>query len=199
MTDCLVSGIGDGAVKVGDGGADKVFCRAHLQVGEFEVGGVGMGRVRNFGIGAQQESDAMPTTTTTSARPSRIGSQIGAAALPSPGMAGAGFPWGDCTGDSDGDFSSSRWLQGISGQHRSAKANHVKFKRQRRRAGAPAPHKLRLFAADYQAVDADGWAGHGAAEFQVVCDFGDVEEEFFQISRDRDFFDRIGQFAAGDP
>ena len=48
-------GIGDGAVEVGDGGPHKIFRRAHLHVGELDVGGVRMRRVRNFGIGAQQE------------------------------------------------------------------------------------------------------------------------------------------------
>ena len=56
-----------------------------------------------------------------------------------------------------------------------------------------------LLAADDQAVDADRWAGHGAAKFEVAGDFGNVEEHFFQISRHRDLFHRIGQFAARDP
>ena len=35
--------------------------------------------------------------------------------------------------------------------------------------------------------------GDGAAEFEIAGDFGNVQEHFFQISGDRDFFDRIGR------
>ena len=38
-----------------------------------------------------------------------------------------------------------------------------------------------------------------AAEFEVARDLGDVEEHFFQISRHRDFFHRIGELSTGDP
>ena len=39
----------------------------------------------------------------------------------------------------------------------------------------------------------------GAAELQVVADFGDVEQHVFQVAGDRDLFDRKGQFAVLDP
>jgi len=50
---------------------------------------------------------------------------------------------------------------------------------------------LNLFATNGEAVDADGWAGHRAAEFEVVGDLGDVEEQFFEVSGDSDFLDGI--------
>src|SRR5271165_4560500 len=56
-----------------------------------------------------------------------------------------------------------------------------------------------LLAADRQAVDAKGGAGDGAAEFEVAGDFGNVQEHVFQVSGDGDFFDGIGQLAAGNP
>ena len=60
-------------------------------------------------------------------------------------------------------------------------------------------HSNGLFAADHQAVDADGWSRNRAAEFEVVSDFGNVEEQLFQVSSDRDFFDWVCEFATGDP
>jgi hypothetical protein len=61
---------------------------------------------------------------------------------------------------------------------------------------ATTPYKLSfLLAADDQAVDADGWASHRAAKFEVAGDFRNVEEHLFQISRHRDLFDGIGQLA----
>jgi hypothetical protein len=55
------------------------------------------------------------------------------------------------------------------------------------------------FSTDGQAVDADGGTGDGAAEFEVVSDFRDVEEKLFQISGDRDLFHGISEFAIGNP
>src|SRR5579863_2807853 len=49
----------------------------------------------------------------------------------------------------------------------------------------------RLFAAYGQAVYSDGGGGYAAAEFEVAGDFGDVEEQVFQVSGHRDFFDGI--------
>ena len=57
----------------------------------------------------------------------------------------------------------------------------------------------RLFAADSQAIDANCRRGDGSAEFQVVCDFGDVHEHVFQVAGDRDLFHRIRKLAAGNP
>src|SRR6476469_9151391 len=59
--------------------------------------------------------------------------------------------------------------------------------------------EILLLAADDQAVDANGGAGHGAAKFKIIGDLGNVEEHFFQISRHRDLFDGIGKLAARDP
>src|ERR1700690_3269391 len=41
---------------------------------------------------------------------------------------------------------------------------------------------LKLLAADGEAVDADGGGGDGAAEFQIVSDFGNIQEHVFQVS-----------------
>ena len=56
VIDGFVAGIGDGAVKISNRGADEILCRTHLQVGEFEIGGVGVGRVGNLGICTEEES-----------------------------------------------------------------------------------------------------------------------------------------------
>ena len=37
--------------------------------------------------------------------------------------------------------------------------------------------------------------GYCAAELEIVCDLGDVEEHVFQVSSDCDFFDGEGQLA----
>src|ERR1700730_14906416 len=58
---------------------------------------------------------------------------------------------------------------------------------------------LPLLAADDQAVEADSRARHGAAEFKVAADLGNVEEHFFQVPCDGNFFDGIGQLSARDP
>src|SRR5579863_165671 len=62
------------------------------------------------------------------------------------------------------------------------------------RNGAPGSRLLILrclFATDGQAVDAKCRSGYGAAEFEVAGDFGNVEEHFFQIAGDGDFFDGV--------
>jgi hypothetical protein len=58
---------------------------------------------------------------------------------------------------------------------------------------------MRLFAADSETVHSDRWRGYRSAEFQVAGDFRDVEEQVFEISGHRDFFNGVGEFAAGDP
>src|SRR5690349_17198733 len=65
-------------------------------------------------------------------------------------------------------------------------------------AGRLSPHES-LFAADGEAVDADGRSCDRSAELQVVGDLGNIEEQFFQVSCDCDFFHRIRELAAGDP
>src|SRR5579871_1175309 len=57
----------------------------------------------------------------------------------------------------------------------------------------------RSFTAYRQSFDADRGRGYGAAEFKVIGDLGDVEEEFFQISGDRDFFYGVGEFSIFNP
>src|SRR4051812_11827926 len=65
--------------------------------------------------------------------------------------------------------------------------------------GRMRPSLYELFAAYCQAIDPDCGGGYCAAEFEVVGNIGDVEEEIFQIARNGNFFDRIGEFAAGNP
>jgi hypothetical protein len=60
--------------------------------------------------------------------------------------------------------------------------------------------KWRLGSATHQqAVNSNRRRGHCAAKFQVVCDLGNIEEHFFQVSRDRNFFDRVGKLPSRDP
>src|SRR6266536_4469779 len=61
------------------------------------------------------------------------------------------------------------------------------------------PVRCGLFSSDGEAVNADCRRCDCAAEFQVAGDFGNVKEHAFQITGDRDFFDRIRQFAARYP
>src|SRR5580704_13437930 len=80
-------------------------------------------------------------------------------------------------------------------------ANFISFPRLPRPALARQPRAAvptwpDLFAADREAVDAQRRRGHGAAELEIVGDFGDVEEDFFQVSGHGDFFDRVGEFSA---
>src|SRR4030081_1423466 len=56
-----------------------------------------------------------------------------------------------------------------------------------------------LLTTNGEPVNPEGRSRNRAAEYQVAGDFGNVEEEFLQISRNGDFFDRIGEFSAGNP
>ena len=60
------------------------------------------------------------------------------------------------------------------------------------------PHIVTLFATNHQAIDSDGRA-NCATKFEVVPNFGNIEEELFQISRDRDFFYWVCEFATRNP
>jgi hypothetical protein len=53
-----------------------------------------------------------------------------------------------------------------------------------------------LLAAYGEAVDAKRWGRNGAAELQVVGDFGNIEEQVLEIAGNRDLFDGIGQLPA---
>ncbi len=53
----LAAGIGDGSVKIGHGRAHKILRRAHLQIGEFETGGVGRRRGRRLWLAAREPGD----------------------------------------------------------------------------------------------------------------------------------------------
>jgi hypothetical protein len=52
----------------------------------------------------------------------------------------------------------------------------------------PAGRRRYSFAAYGQAFDLDCGGGYCAAEFQVTRDFGDIEKQFLQVPRYRDFF-----------
>ena len=56
-----------------------------------------------------------------------------------------------------------------------------------------------LLAADGQAVDSDGRASDCATKFEVVTDFGNIEEDFFQVTCHRDFFYWVSEFTTGNP
>src|SRR5271154_4240599 len=56
-----------------------------------------------------------------------------------------------------------------------------------------------LLAAHSQPVNSYGGASHRAAEFEVVCNLGDIEKHFLQIAGYRDFFHGIGQFSTRNP
>src|SRR5271168_3004851 len=56
-----------------------------------------------------------------------------------------------------------------------------------------------LFAAHEETINPDGRASNRPAEFEVVADFRDVEENFLQIAGYGDFFNRVSQLAAGNP
>src|ERR1700675_1529706 len=64
-------------------------------------------------------------------------------------------------------------------------------------ASAAAP--MSLFATHSKPVNPNRRRGHAAAEFEIASDFGNVFEQLFQISGDRDLFDGIGEFAVDDP
>src|ERR1039458_3624012 len=56
-----------------------------------------------------------------------------------------------------------------------------------------------LVAANCEPVNAERRRGHRAAELQIVRNLGDVEEDFLQVSRHGDLFNRISKLSARDP
>jgi endonuclease/exonuclease/phosphatase (EEP) superfamily protein YafD len=59
--------------------------------------------------------------------------------------------------------------------------------------------RRKLLPAHCQPVDPNCRRGHAAAEFQVATNLGDIFEDVFQVSRDRNLFDWIGQFSIHNP
>jgi len=52
---------------------------------------------------------------------------------------------------------------------------------------------------DSQAINSDGRASDCAAKFEIVTDFGNIEEDFFQVTCHRDFFYWVSEFTTGNP
>src|SRR5262249_18923680 len=57
----------------------------------------------------------------------------------------------------------------------------------------------RLLSAYGEAIDTNGGRSHASTKFQVAADFRDVLEDVFQVSRDRDFFDRVSKLSVDNP
>src|SRR5580700_75349 len=57
MRDGLAAGIGDGAIDIADGGSNKVFGGAHLEIGELEAGSVGRRSGGSLGLAAKKKRE----------------------------------------------------------------------------------------------------------------------------------------------
>src|SRR5947207_14755630 len=57
----------------------------------------------------------------------------------------------------------------------------------------------KLLSANRQSIDADRRTGNRAAKFQIIADFRDIQKDFLQIPRNRNFLDWIGELSARNP
>ena len=72
----LVASVGDVDVEIGDRAANIVFGRAHLGIGELQLGRVGIGLRRGFTGLWRVQTMMMPMTTSTATSPTTMGIQL---------------------------------------------------------------------------------------------------------------------------